>query len=85
MPLFYFDCQSCQDNVQKAIAPTWEAGYSRIGTVCGKCGGEMARAPRGPNTQVVERLDNGAMPRAVERLSDAERLFKERSRGKPPI
>lgn len=27
---------------------------------------------------VVEHLDNGVMPRSVERLADAERLFKER-------
>jgi hypothetical protein len=47
---------------------------------CRECGGPLHRAGLGPSTQVVERLDNGLMPRALERLADAERLFEERER-----
>ena len=43
-----------------------------------KCGEIMNRQVKGPSTQTMERLDNGAMVRAVERYSDAERLLKDR-------
>lgn len=43
----------------------------------------MRRAPKPPTTNVAERLDNGLMPRAVERPADAERLYHERAH-KPP-
>lgn len=40
----------------------------------------MVRNPKPPTSNVVERLDNGFMARAVERPADAERLYKERAR-----
>jgi hypothetical protein len=33
----------------------------------------------------MERLDNGAMPRAVERLADAERLYADRAAKADPL
>jgi hypothetical protein len=32
-----------------------------------------------PSAQVMERLDNGAMPKVLERLADAENLFRDRA------
>lgn len=34
-------------------------------------------------TNVMEVLDNGLMPRKLERLADAQRLYKERSKIDP--
>jgi hypothetical protein len=45
----------------------------------------MRRVVAGPSTSIVERLDNGAMPKAVERYSDAERIFKERHEAADPL
>jgi hypothetical protein len=33
----------------------------------------------------MEKLDNGSMVRAVERLADAERLAKERAKNSDPL
>ena len=43
----------------------------------------MERNPSGASSQAVERLDNGLMPKAVERIADAERLYKERANKDP--
>lgn len=43
-----------------------------------QCGKIMQRAVKGPSTQMIERLDNGSMVKALERYSDAERIFQER-------
>ena len=45
---------------------------------CVKCGGQLFRDPQPPTVQTIERLDNGVSPRAVERLVNAEQLYKER-------
>jgi hypothetical protein len=39
----------------------------------------MVRDEQPPSVRVVETIDNGIMPKKVERLSEAERLFKERA------
>jgi hypothetical protein len=51
---------------------------------CCPCGGEFQRSGAGPSSQVTERLDNGLMPRSLERLVDAERLHQERADGADP-
>jgi hypothetical protein len=45
---------------------------------CDKCKGVMQRNPKGPSTQVMEKLDNGFMIKTLERYADAERIFQER-------
>jgi hypothetical protein len=50
-----------------------------------KCGKIMKRNPNPPSTHVKERLDNGVMSRALERYSDAERLFQERHDKADPL
>jgi hypothetical protein len=44
------------------------------------CGQAMKRTPRGATSRVVESLDNGVMTKRLERLADAERLFRERAK-----
>jgi len=39
----------------------------------------MELLPGAPTTRIVESLDNGLMPRAIERPAESERLFKERA------
>lgn len=75
MPLFRYLCPDCKVDVSKL-----HAAKERPSFVCPACGGALVRNPKGPSTQVVERLDNGAMGKAVERLADAERLYSERSK-----
>lgn len=49
---------------------------------CFDCGRQM-KIEVNTTSQVVETLDNGAMSRKVERLSDAERLWKDRADNDP--
>lgn len=49
------------------------------------CGKRMRSGPAAPTSQVVEKLDNGAMVRPLERLADAERLYAERARNADPL
>lgn len=46
---------------------------------CPHCGKESRAIIRAGTIQVMERLDNGAMARAVERLSNIEEVMSERS------
>lgn len=54
----------------------------RLRHPCTHCGERLARRPQGPGTSVVQRLDNGVMPRAVERPENMEELLEEESRAR---
>jgi hypothetical protein len=45
----------------------------------------MLRMTNGPSTSIVEKLDNGSMVKALERYSDAERIFNERHQNADPL
>jgi putative FmdB family regulatory protein len=75
VPLFRYRCPACEVDVSKLHAAKARPEYC-----CEKCGGPLVRNPRGPSTQTVERLDNGAMGKAVERLANAEALYHDRSK-----
>jgi hypothetical protein len=81
VPLYYYKCDGlCKQVIRRILPPD----KSNIEFPCKPdCGGIMRRAPRPPSTNVVERLDSGFMPRAIERPADAERLYHERAH-KPP-
>jgi hypothetical protein len=77
MPLFYGKCNRC--NFQKKFL-TSDGDWDSIPAArkyC-KCGGEIVRDARGILSSIKEVLDNGAMPRAVERYADIEEMKKER-------
>lgn len=80
MPLYNFKCPKCG----KAKRKICSAEQSKDPIACSDCSTTLERAPSGATSQVKERLDNGLMPRAVERLADAERLFKERAQNHDP-
>lgn len=69
MPLFNYACSNCNfiKRSLKSDPPT-----------CPACNIHMVRKLEGPTTKILETLDNGIMTKKVERLSDAERIFKER-------
>ena len=80
MPLFHVRCGKCgieEDRLAKT-------GAEAVQKPCA-CAAKMKRKARGASAQVVERLDNGGMPRALERLADAERLHQERAAAADPL
>lgn len=75
MPVFNYLCEACGQPVRR-LCP---ADQALMPPPCPKCAGKLVRRPIAPSTHVKEKLDNGAMPKAVERFADAERLYKERA------
>ena len=80
MPLYYYECEKCGTSTRRLLTPA----EAKIVQPCiPPCEGFLKRTPKGPTAQVVERLDNGFMARALERPADAERLFRERAKKGP--
>lgn len=78
MPLFNVKCP----NGHKSSILTFESSFDKIPSVkkkCKECGEEMVRDGTGPTSSVKEKLDNGLLVRAVERLAETERLYQERN------
>lgn len=74
MPLYCYAC-TCGKTTRRLCKPA----EAKDLPVC-ECGLNMNRDPRPPTTKIVETLDSGYSPRKVERLADAERLYRERSK-----
>ena len=47
-------------------------------TKCPRCGAESRVILKVGSSQILERLDNGVMPRAVERLHNVEEIMADR-------
>jgi protein-arginine kinase activator protein McsA len=73
MPIYKLVCPKCGQKVKKLAK-------AKPDTVCTKCFVLMERQMAPPDVQVKEVLDNGAMPRKVERFKDAEQLFRDRAK-----
>jgi hypothetical protein len=56
-----------------ATCPNEDKGLARVSHT-------MERDPSGPSALVKETLDNGAMTTKIERLKDAEQLYKDRAK-----
>ncbi len=76
MPLYYFKCNAC--NSQAKVFCKLEKLKEEH--VCKTCGSVLVRNPQAPTTNIMETLDNGVMARAVERIADAEEIYKERAK-----
>ena len=50
-----------------------------------KCGADMVHDEGGPGSTLMERLDNGFMPRAVNRIADIDRIMKDRKIKADPL
>ena len=82
MPLYNLKCNKCnvtQRRVLSNFEVTKEIDFNCL------CGGLLVKQAGAPTTQSMERLDNGAMPRAVERYTDAEQIMQERHLNADPI
>lgn len=81
MALYYFHCPKCDKSEGRFLKDRTRV----LQQDCLTCGERLTRTPQAPSSQVRESLDNGVMPRRVERLKDAEILHKERSRNDPRL
>jgi hypothetical protein len=83
MPLFYGKCKCC--GLEKKFL-TLDDDWDSIPDIfkgC-KCGGSFVRNAQGMASSIKEVLDNGAMPRAVERFADIEEMKQERIKNADP-
>ena len=74
MPLFYYICDICQKEIRRVC----NIQESKTLPIC--CGSQTKRNPRPVTARCIEVIDNGIMTKKLERLTDAERLFKERAK-----
>ena len=84
MPTYRLTCESCARVVVRTLVTTLKnlpADEREEITRC-SCGKRLKRTPT-PSTLVRESLDNGAMTHRVERLKDAEELYKDRAAKDP--
>jgi hypothetical protein len=79
MPLYYFMCTTCQLRGRKIL----KAGEQKLVWPCPTCNNPLVRDPKPPSSQMKESLDNGVMTRRVERLQNAEELYRERAKNDP--
>lgn len=79
MPLFYGKCKDC-DAEKKFLTVSGDFDTIDESKFVCKCGGLIVRNAKGPFTAIKEVLDNGCMPRAVERFEDIEEMKQERLR-----
>lgn len=84
MPAYEFECPVCHKR-QRAILSPEEAKDQNIPCKEENCAGKLRRKSKAPTTQITETLDNGLMPRKLERLADAEKIHDERAHGKKGV
>ena len=70
MPIFDYRCELCGERVRTMKSSSKEHA---------NCGGVLVRKPTGATSQQVEVVDNGLMPRRVERLAGVEEMVHERA------
>jgi hypothetical protein len=72
MPLYKYQCQVCGKELRRIC----DAQEALTPPEC--CSKVAVRTPSGASSRCTEIIDNGIMTKKIERLVDAERLFKER-------
>lgn len=78
MPMFNYKCPKCGFLMHKLMSI--EDCPRKDGLHCPKDHTELVRDySTGPSTQTKEILDNGLMPKAVERYTDAEKIYDDNS------
>lgn len=87
MPTYNMICDECGfAQLRRARAPLAKLTNDELKRIkyCPKCEEYfMNRRAQPPSTIVKETLDNGAMSKAVERIKDAEELYRERADNDP--
>jgi len=89
MPTYNMFCGECgyvqMRRTRVALAKLTDEELKKI-KWCPKCEEYyMNRKAIPPTTAVKETLDNGLMPHAIERLKDAEELYKDRADNDPKL
>jgi len=72
MAWFSYKCPKCDTQFKKSLPKRQKSQK------CPNCNEEARVLLNAGSVQVVERLDNGAMARAVERLHNIEDIMEER-------
>jgi hypothetical protein len=80
MPVYNTRCSKCWSKRRILTTCTSFDSIPIVEKVCPKCNYVLVRDASGPSTSVKEVLDNGAMPKAVERFADIEGTMAERNR-----
>jgi hypothetical protein len=76
MALLNFKCDC--GKTKRIFADTTDSKVAVFSIPVCECGRIMVRDAKGPSTQLIEKLDNGAMVKSLERYADAEQLFRDR-------
>jgi hypothetical protein len=80
MPTYVLTCTKCSKTVKRTPpVPIKDMNADQVleYLVC-ECGAPRERSGTGPTVLMKERLDNGLMPRAVERIVNEPELTKDR-------
>ncbi len=79
MAQYFLSCPApgCGETLRKIMKPA----LFKAGVPCPKCSAMMVRSGEPPSYAVMERLDNGAMSKAVERISNVEEETHKRGKG----
>lgn len=77
--MFYTQCRSCGVVAARMLASSADMKTCR----CKVCNGQIKRVPRPPSTVMTERLDNGIMPKAVVRPTNAEEMYLDHAKNDP--
>jgi len=79
MAWFTYKCDKCGVTRKVSLDERLPEVACSTGLESGTCGGPMKPVLKPGNVKIVERLDNGAMARRVERLHNIEEILAERS------
>lgn len=79
MPIFNYQCLHCEESSRKLLTPEQASAVQ----LCKKCGAALERNVSPPTARVTETLDNGIMPRRLERLADAEQIYRDHAKTGP--
>lgn len=83
MPLFNLKCPNGHQKSLLTVGQSWDKVPDEK-KMCPVCNEIMTRNGTGPTSNVKEKLDNGLMPKAIERYSNAEELYQNRNKNADP-
>lgn len=80
MPCFWYHCQPC--GKRQAFMGKSQTEESTTPRECKVCAGPVVREISVVTSRTVETIDNGLMSKPVERLANAQEIYKERAHRK---
>ena len=73
MPIYGYKCPGCGAETRRLMS----AKEALAAVLVCSCGVEFQRHVKAPSSQTMEVIDNGARVRRLERLSDAQDIYRE--------